>query len=245
VTAALPSTVPEVIARMQAIEASAAPTDGVVCFTRLYREVTEGVNSELGGAVFGDPRFMVSLDVRFAGLFFAAVDAYGRDPSSVPSAWAPLFAHRSQPGIAPLQFALAGMNAHINRDLPVALVATWGELGVEPSESSPQHTDFQRVNSLLTDVEEKLKASYMTGWIARLDRLFHRLDRIDDVLAMWDVARARDAAWTNGEALWALRSDEALSAAFLVTLDRMVGFAGRGLLLPTESGLRRIAHRLG
>ncbi len=85
----------------------------------------------------------------------------------------------------------------------------------------------------------------MSGWIAGLDRLLHRVHRIDDVLAMWDVARARDAAWTNGEALWALRADEALSAAFLRTLDRTVGFAGRGLLLPTESGLRRISHGWG
>jgi hypothetical protein len=47
---------------------------------------------------------------------------------------------------------------------------------------------------------------------------------------MWDVARARDAAWTNAQAMWALRNDAGLAADYLTTLDRMVGFAGRGLL---------------
>ena len=61
------------------------------------------------------------LDVVFAGLFFAAVDALERDPASAAAGLACRCSRqRSRGGIAPLQFALAGMNAHINRDLPVA-----------------------------------------------------------------------------------------------------------------------------
>ena len=52
-----------------------------------------------------------------------------------------------------------------------------------------------------------MKRQYVTGWLRAVDRLVHRFDRIDDVVAMWDVGRARDAAWTNGEALWAIRDD--------------------------------------
>ena len=54
----------------------------------------------------------------------------------------------------------------------------------------------------------------------------------DDVVAMWKVGRARDAAWVNGETLWALRGLPKLRAEYASTLDRMVGFAGRGLLRP-------------
>ena len=61
---------------------------------------------------------------------------------------------------------------------------------------------------------------------------------------MWDVARARDAAWTNGQALWAPRDEATLAAQFLVTLDRMVGFAGRGLLVPAALGARPKLARL-
>ena len=49
---------------------------------------------------------------------------------------------------------------------------------------------------------------------------------------MWEVARARDAAWTHAETLWALRHLSELKEAYLLTLDRIVGFAGRGLLIP-------------
>jgi hypothetical protein len=70
----------------------------------------------------------------------------------------------------------------------------------------------------------------------------HRVDRIDDIVAMWDVGRARDAAWTNAEALWAIRDDAALAQAYLDSLDRMVGFAGRGLLVPADTWLQKLGR---
>src|SRR5262249_18610570 len=195
----------DVLDRLRTIEASGSRSDGVACFARLYREVTEGVRAELTQQGFADSRFLEALDVRFADLFFSALDSYGRDPALTPSAWVPLFSQRSRRGIAPLQFALAGMNAHINRDLPVALVTTCRELGLELVEGSQEHADFERVDALLAQVEARVKSQYVTGWLAWVDRLVHRLHRIDDVVAMWDVGRARAAAWTNGQALWALR----------------------------------------
>lgn len=237
----LPSTVPEVIGRLEAIEASASKSDGVVCFARLYRMVTEGVRTQLASKDFADVVFMDRLDVCFAGLFFSALDAFEREPTRAPSAWTPLFTQRSQRGIAPLQFALAGMNAHINRDLPVALGTTCEALHRDLREGSPEHGDFEQINALLGQVESRVKSAYMPGWLGRLDRLVHRFHRIDDVVAMWDVGRARDAAWTNGQALWALRNEPPLASRFLLALDRMVGLASRGLLLPADS----LAQRLG
>ena len=239
-----PPHIAEVIGRLRAIEASASPSDGVVCFARLYREVTEGVRQELAQKGFADNRFLEKLDVHFADLFFSALDAYGRDPAGTPSAWVPLFAQRSGRGIAPLQFALAGMNAHINRDLPVALVTTCHQLKFDLAEASREHTDFERVNALLAQVETHVKNEYVTGWLAWVDRLVHRVQRIDDVVAMWDVGRARDAAWTNAQALWALRDEPPLARDYLLALDRMVGFASRGLLVPADSWLLKIGRAL-
>ena len=210
---------------MQALLAPLGKADGVACFTRLYLAVTQGVAARLAGVEFADPAFLAQLDVRFADLFFAAIER----PTP---AWAPLFQSRTRKGIAPLQFALAGMNAHINRDLPVALVATCEAAGIALEEGSPQHADFVRVNGVLAAVEAEVKAQYVPRRLRWLDFLLHRWRRLDDVVAMWDVARARDAAWTNAEALWALRHDRALAARFLDTLDRTVGLAGRGLLVP-------------
>ena len=132
------------------------------------------------------------------------------------------------------------MNAHINRDLPVALVTTCRELGLDLREESPEHADFERVNELLTEVESHVKSAYLTGWLTWVDRLVHRLRRIDDVVAMWDVGRARDAAWTNAQALWALENEPSLASDYLLALDRMVGFASRGLLVPADSWLLKL-----
>lgn len=209
---------------MQALLAPLAPADGVACFARLYLAVTEGVAARVGGPAFADPAFLARLDVRFAGLFFAAAER-------PPPAWAPLFESRGEKGIEPLQFALAGMNAHINRDLPVALVATFEEAGIALEAGCPQHADYVRVNGVLATVEAQVKAQYVPRGLRLLDRLLHRCGGLDDVIAMWDVARARDAAWTNAAALWALRGDRALAAGFLDVLDRTVGMAGRGLLV--------------
>ena len=236
------ATVPETIARMRAIEAAGPAGDGVACFARLYRQVTEGVGVQLVAGRFADAPFLEHLDVVFAGLFFQALEA---NPARRPAAWAPLFAARSSRGIAPLQFALAGMNAHINRDLPVALVTTCEELGLELRGDSPEHSDYLLVNELLEQVETQVKASFLPGSLGFLDRILHRFDRIDDVVAMWNVRRARDAAWTNAETLWALRSEELLRTQFMDALDRMVGFAGRGLLVPTYTVLGKLARRLG
>jgi hypothetical protein len=233
-----------VISRLRAIEASAPSSDGVVCFARLYREVTEGVRAELAELGFADSRFLEALDVRFAGLFFSALESYGRDPASAPSAWFPLFAQRSRRGVAPLQFALAGMNAHINRDLPVALVTTCRELRLELADATPEHADFEHVNALLAQVETRVKSAYLTGWLAWVDRIVHRLHRIDDVVAMWDVERARDAAWTNAQALWALGVEPPLAGDYLLALDRMVGLASRGLLIPADSLLLKLGRAL-
>ena len=237
-----PSTVADVIGRLESVCASARRSDGVACFARLYLQVTQGVQAQQAQQSFADPRFLERLDVVFAGLFFSALDVYQRDQAATPSAWLPLFAARSQPGIAPLQFVLAGVNAHINRDLPVALVTTFTELGGELQERSPDHADFDRINLLLASVETRIKTAYLTGWLARLDRIVHRFDRIDDVMAMWDVTRARDAAWTNAQTLWALRPEPALGEEFVASLDRMVGFASRGLLTPADSLLQKLSR---
>jgi hypothetical protein len=99
----------------------------VRAFLRLYLAVTEAVDEAVdAGSAYRDRRFVRWLDVVFANLFFRALRDDARLASSAPKAWAPLFAVRARSGIAPIQFALAGMNAHINRDLPFALVETCG-----------------------------------------------------------------------------------------------------------------------
>ena len=215
-----------VLERMLAIEAALPPEDGIACFTRLYRAVTEAVQVT-ADADFADARFVRWLDVAFANLYFRALQAFVLGRGRVPHAWAPLFRVRSRPGIAPLQFALAGMNAHINRDLPVALVQTCTAREVPPRHGSPQHADFGRVDRLLEETEARVKPEYAVGLVGVADEA---LGRLDDVLAIWKVSQARQAAWVHAETLWHLREVPFAGARHVAILDRTVGFAGRGLL---------------
>ena len=224
---------PDAISRLREIEASAPHTDGVACFARFYRELTAALRIELALCFLADAPFCERLDAILANLFFDTLEASVRHAASAPAAWRPLLTARSRRGVAPMQFALAGMNAHVNRDLPLALVAASEEVEVELRRGSPQHVDFERVSGLLVRVEAHVRASRV-----------RRFDRIDDVVAMWDLRRAREAAWTNAETLWSLRSDADLRGEFARVLDRMVGFAARGLLVPVDTALSRLARSL-
>lgn len=238
------TSVGDVISAMQAVIRPLPPSDGVACFARLYLAVTQDVERQLATATFANPAFLTRLDVVFARLYFEAVDAARHDPRRIPPAWAPLFEARARKRIAPLQFALAGMNAHINRDLPVALVSCCHHAGITLAENTPEHADYLEVNRLLATVERQIKSDYLSGRLQTLDRLVHRVHRLDDVVAMWDITQARNAAWTNAEALWALRDRPGLFRRYLQTLDHTVGLAGRGLLTPADTWLRRLGRTL-
>jgi Family of unknown function (DUF5995) len=225
-----PRRVDDVVTRLRDLEAALPHGDGVTWFIRLYRPVTEAVaEGSRPGGPYADPRCVRWLDVVFANSFFRALRDSSRSPGAVPKAWTPLFEARGRPRIAPLQFALAGMNAHINRDLPFALVETWEALDLGPDRRGAAYRDFVLVNDLLERTEERVKAAFATGALGHVER---SLGDVDDAVAMWKVSRARDAAWTNAETLWALRGAPAVQAEFAGALDRLVGFAGRGLLRP-------------
>jgi hypothetical protein len=225
------TSVTEVLERQKEIDSSLPPSDGVKWFNRLYLEVTQQVASAVPGHQAA-PGFLEALDVAFGNLYFAAFDAAGDGalPSDYPfHAWKPLFEARFSKEIAPVQFALAGMNAHINHDLAIGICETCAARGVEPSDDSPEHRDYQSVNALIAKVEKKMKAWMMTGLLKELDRAFNP---VDDIVAVWDVEKARDAAWVGAEVIWSLRKVPSLRRDYEAANDHVIGFAGRALLTP-------------
>jgi hypothetical protein len=217
-----------VAARMESIAAPLAEDDGVRRFNELYLAVTRAVAIESATATYEDAAFISRLDVVFADLYFRAVDDLdaGRAASR---AWAPLFEARAKHGIAPLQFAIAGMNAHINHDLVLALVTTTREFGCGLDRDTPQHRDYVSVDRLLNRVQDEIKERFTTGIIKDIDKAG---GRVDDMVANWSVSQARDNAWTQAQILDALGADDFLRKQFLLALARNVGFAGRVLLTP-------------
>jgi len=219
----------DVVERLQALDDVLPADDGIACFNRLYLAVTEAVAEAARPGAFADPRFVRWLDVVFANLYFRALSAHVLGRGRVPRAWASLFEARARPGVAPIQFALAGMNAHINRDLPIALVTTCRDRRIEPRRGCRQHADFGRIDRLLAETEARVRAQFAVGLVGVADQA---LGRLDSVVAMWNVRAARRAAWANAEALWALDGVPFVGARLLVAIDRTVGLAGRGLLVP-------------
>jgi len=225
------SSIDEVLTIMTAIDSQLPDSDGLKWFNRLYLQVTRSVRQAVTGPAFRDARFMSELDVVFANLYFSAISAGEIDASRAPAAWRPLLRARRERKIARLQFALAGMNAHINRDLPQGIVQVFETLGGDPTSDRVRRQDFDSVNDLLERVENEVKTDFSIGVIGVVDDL---AGRADDVAAMWKVRAARDAAWTNAEVLWTLRHTPRLRDAFFDRLDGLAGLAGKGLLVPVS-----------
>ncbi len=214
------------IARMEAIGAALAAADGLACFNRMYLDVTRQVNSQLGQGFFADPGFMTQLDVAFANLYLAAAGA-ADTPAAVPPAWQPLAEQRAVAGIEPVQFALAGMNAHINHDLPIAMVSTCTALATAP-EDGPHFADYQKVDQLLDAAEQSIRRSFESAPELAVDR---HLGAVANLVASWTINSARDLAWNNCLMLWAVRDDPIARGLFLDTLASSTALASRMLLV--------------
>jgi Family of unknown function (DUF5995) len=220
-------TMTEVVARMETIDSTLPRTDGVAYFNRLYLAVTKAVLAASSGTTFRDPQFLTRLDVVFAGLYFAAESTIATG-AECPVAWRPLFEERSA-AHAPIRFALAGMNAHINHDLALAIVQTCTERGVAPEEGTPQYADYEEVNAILRQVEGQVAAWFETGIVADIEDVVPK--EIDNALALWSISAARQLAWEHAEMIWRLASHADLVGAYEDTLARATELSSRAMLV--------------
>jgi len=212
---------------MEQIDEELPATDGLACFNRMYLEVTTEVGHRIAAGFFANPLFMTRLDVVFANLYLEAAAA-AAEPAAVPFAWRPLIERRADPGIEPIQFALAGMNAHINHDLPIAVVRTAVELGTDPTAGS-HRADYQKVDELLDAIEQSIRQSFESQ--AELDVDRHLL-AVCNLIADWSIGSARDLAWQNCLLLWQVRDDRLAYDLLCDSLAASTAMATRLLLVP-------------
>ncbi len=220
-------TIDDVIAQMERIDASLPYKDGVAYFNRLYLQVTKSVLVASQKTTFEDPAFLDLLDVVFAGLYFDA-EATLASGAPCPAAWRPLIEERAAPR-EPIQFALAGMNAHINHDLPLAVVQTCQQLGIAVDDDSPQHADYERVNAILATVETQVAGWFDSGLIADVEDVVPQ--HVANALAMWSVVTAREIAWDHARVLWNLRDRADLASAYADLLARSTELSGWAMLV--------------
>jgi hypothetical protein len=226
VSAPPPGTIGDVVALMQQIDKLLPNGDGLKWFNLLYLKATQQVDSNPPSGGWEDAAWLTRLDVIFAQFYFTAILNWLNDSASVPSSWKALFEARFRPGVERIQFALAGMNAHINHDLALALIKTDAERNVVPSTASPEHADYEQVNALLEVVLPEALQFLATGILGELAQDSGMIGRL---LAIWNVRAARDLAWDFADLLRSL--PDISRAAALTAQDQMTGVVGRSLLL--------------
>ena len=224
------NSVAELIDELRALQNALSPGNGVKWFVHLYADVTEALALELRGGDLEDPVFLELLVLVYGNSVLNVCEDMERRSKRLARAWAPLYERRHDHRVAPIQFALAGLNAHTNHDVPIGLVHACRSTGIAPDSDGPQNRDYMKMTALLKRTEANVKKWLVTGALEEVDETF---GDVDDAIAMWSLQRARQAAWTSGEVLWSLRENEPLTVAYVSVMDRMAGFAGRGLLLPT------------
>lgn len=196
------------------------PGDGVGVFGAVYLQVTLAVAEHLSvDGYFASPPDVARLDALFADRFLGALTA-----PAPPACWRPLLELRRHPGIRPLQFALAGINSHIEHDLPLSVVDSCRALDVPPH---ALEADFHRINDLLAGMEDRVREELLAQpveWDVS-DPLLH-------LLGSWSIDAARDAAWASALMLWELRDRPDACTAAAGALDRSTGMTSRCLLTP-------------
>jgi hypothetical protein len=236
--------IPAVLQRMRMIQAALAEEppgedleslrelhemkDGLACFNHLYRVITAQILTELAaGEFFHDPTFLQELDVQFARRYFTAIATYGAGHCSSRS-WAVLIDRRRDPAITPMQFAVAGVNTHVNFDLPFAVVATCQKLGHSLHTDQQKH-DYDRVNEVFFTKIPALRRHFEDRWDRRLDRRIVRQinNHVDDMVVVLD----RGLAWLQAEQLWRIRDSAAYPRAEQ-THDASVALLNHALLAP-------------
>ena len=204
----------ELIERMQdALVAMEHDGDARRYFLATYLRTTVAVRDELVAGGFGDADWVERWDVVFAELYLDALQQADRGEQA-PLPWAVAFAAT---GLPPLRHVLLGMNAHINYDLPQALLAAIPPADFDdPGLMAARKADHQRLDQVLARrVPEEDRELAKLGGATLTDRVLRPLNQSgtkrflrESRDKVWDNARALDRARRDGVDVLAGRLDE-------------------------------------
>jgi len=223
-----PQSIGEVLQVLEAIDGTCVDSDGLRWFNWLYLQVTQAVAARVDAGGFTDPAWLAQLDVQFARLYFSALKT-SLSGQVTSTSWQVLFHSRDQAAVARIQFALAGINAHINRDLSEAIAATCQVTGTTPDRGGTHYSDYTALNSTLDGLVESAKRTLN---VRLPGGALPPISRLEDTIAAWNVSAARESAWRNAEHLWQLRASPLLASSFMDVLDGLTTVISKALLVP-------------
>ncbi|MBI2169489.1 MAG: hypothetical protein HYU28_08315 [Actinobacteria bacterium] len=164
-------------------------------------EVAKGVDAE---GRFADPGWLRRLDAVFADLYFEARDHWEDErEEDVPPVWRTAFGASDARQVAGIGDTLLGMNAHISRDLAVALSI----VGLTAEDGTSHEADFRLVDDLIVAAAPAVIA----GVAERFDPTMAAFDipglDLDETTAGAVIAAWRQESWVNAQRLVAAASE--------------------------------------
>ena len=237
-------TIDELLARMTGLlEPLEAAGDPRRYFHATYLRTTVAVAEELRRGGFGDAGWVEEWDVAFAGLYLDALNA-GLAGQTPARPWAIAF---GAPAALPaLRHVLLGLNAHINYDLPQALLAV---ISAEEFDDvvllARREADHRAIDDVL--------AARVTAEDAELPRLSGPAPLVDRALRPVSrratqrfLRESRQKVWANAVILnRARRQGPAAYADTLARLEELSAAKVATLLAPGQVLLRLAARGFG
>ena len=201
-------------------------------FHATYLRTTQAVGEEIERGGFADGDWLTRWDIAFAELYLDALEA-DRLGSPVSGPWRVAFATADErPQLPPLRHVLFGLNAHINYDLPQALIAVISPDDFDdPAVLRERAADHRHVDSVLrARVGAEDTELDAVSKVTLLDRLMRPANK---AASRRFLAEAREKVWRNAIALdRARRLGSERYAEVLAELERLSEARVRDLTAP-------------
>lgn len=216
-------------------------------FHSVYLRTTRAVIDDATAGRFRDPEWAERWAVVFAELYLEALTAWerGDDP---PGPWRVAFQAAEDAHIAPVRHVLLGINAHINYDLPQALLAVISDAELDDDAViALRAADHAHIDSILVRrvPEEDAELANVEGPGDRsvLDRLLSPWNRAG---TRRFLKEARAQVWRNTHILGtARRRGPDAYRAGLATLEALCEERVADLVTPRFVILRLARHGFG
>src|SRR3954447_1598882 len=194
-------------------------------FLGTYQRTTLAVGKAVDGGTFEDPAWVERWDVAFAELYLVALDAHlGSGTPSRP--WR--LAFDAPPDLPALRHVLLGINAHVNYDLPQALLAVISDDDfADSSLMATRRRDHERIDGVLAGRVAAEDAELAVHGRTLTDRLLQPLNRLsskrflrESRMKVWHNTTELQTARLTGPDAYAERLGEleVLSAARIADL---------------------------
>jgi hypothetical protein len=170
-------------------------------FLGTYLRTTEAVGDAVDAGSFEDPDWVERWDVVFAELYLTAYDAdVAGDTAKVSRPWR--LAFDAPADLPALRHVLLGINAHVNYDLPQAMLAVISaDDFADPVLLARRQRDHERIDKVLAG-RVRAEDDELAAGQTRVDKLLGPLNRLGSKRFLRE---ARQKVWHNVHELHAAR----------------------------------------